>query len=43
MKWAWWKDSDTAEEALKDLCVSFWRIGRDGAMQPRGLMDGAHT
>lgn len=29
MKWGRRKSSDTAERALKDLCVSFRRAGRE--------------
>lgn len=31
MKWGWRKSSDTAERALRDLCVSFgWAGGQEG-------------
>lgn len=42
MKWGFEENSDTAEEALKDLCVSFQRAGRDGAMQLCGLIVRRH-
>lgn len=35
--------SDTAGQALKDLCVSFQHAGRDVAMKLSGLIARRHT